>query len=68
MRSYCVKQKKETECVPGSEKISTTKNEAKNCNQKTKPKNKTKKRSQKIKPKNETKQWNQLLVQSCEKK
>ena len=26
MRSYCVKQKKQTECVPGSEKIVKTKN------------------------------------------
>ena len=26
MKSYCVKQKKQTECVPGSEKIVTTKN------------------------------------------
>ena len=26
MKSYCVKQKKVTECVPGSEMIVTTKN------------------------------------------
>ena len=26
MKSYCVKQRKQTECVPGSEKISLTKN------------------------------------------
>ena len=26
MRSYCVKQKKQTECVPGSEKYMQTKN------------------------------------------
>ena len=26
MRSYCVKQKKQTECVPGSERITTAKN------------------------------------------
>ena len=26
MKSYCVKQKKQTECVPGSEKIVKTKN------------------------------------------
>ena len=26
MRSYCVKQKKETSCVPGSERIRTAKN------------------------------------------
>ena len=26
MRSYCVKQRRQTECVPGSESISTTKN------------------------------------------
>ena len=29
MKSYCVKQKKQTECVPGSEKIVTTKNRRK---------------------------------------
>ena len=26
MRSYCVKQKKQTECVPGSERVTKTKN------------------------------------------
>ena len=26
MKTYCVKQRKQTECVPGSEKISTTRN------------------------------------------
>ena len=26
MKSYCVKQKKQTECVPGSEQYVTTKN------------------------------------------
>ena len=26
MRSYCVKQKKQTECVPGSEQYVTTRN------------------------------------------
>ena len=26
MKSYCVKQRKRTECVPGSEQISLTKN------------------------------------------
>ena len=26
VKSYCVKQKKETECVPGSEKYVSTKN------------------------------------------
>ena len=26
MRSYCVKQRRQTECVPGSESLSTTKN------------------------------------------
>ena len=26
MKSYCVKQKKQTECVPGSEKYEKTKN------------------------------------------
>jgi len=26
MRSYCVKQKKQTECVPGSERVVKTKN------------------------------------------
>lgn len=26
MKTYCVKQRKQTECVPGSEKIVTTKN------------------------------------------
>ena len=29
MKSYCVKQRKVTECVPGSEKLVTTKNERK---------------------------------------